>query len=365
MAYKQKEHDYKRIENDIKEGNLSGQKVILLSGHEDYLVKSYEKRIRDIYVNPAAAELDYVMLEGEDTSVDQIISHSDTLPMISEKRVVTIRNYPGLLPASKSFESKSSESKSEDSSANNDSDVKSLISYIDNIPQTTLLIFICERLSAGKALSKKISKEGKSYNFDRLDRKDLSSFIKKRFKSEGKLADDQVVREIMNATGYFERDSDYNLNGIAGDVTKIASFAAEVNVTPSDVSNVLSTSLETDAFALLDTLSRGETGDAMLLINNIMETGESSFKLLGLIISQFELMLGIKEYSLRGKSKNEIMNEMGIKSEFRYRKVEGYISDYSVDQLENILKKLYEVEMNIKTGIYSDKLAMTMFVAGI
>ncbi len=341
MAFKEKEHDYKKLEKDIAGGIIDEQRILILRGHEDYLVKSYEKRIRDLFINPAAAELDYVRLDGESISVDDIISHSDTLPMLSPKRIVSV------------------------SSFSSEEDEGRLSEYLNDIPESTLLIFLGDSIDMRKALGRKMSKAGKSYNFDRLDRKDLSSFIKKRFKSEGKQANDNVIREIINSTGYFDRDSDYNLNCIAGDIVKISSFSRETAITPADVSSVLSTSLETDAFALLDSLSRGSKGDAMLLINNIMDTGESSFKLLGLIISQFELMLGIKEYSIRNMNKDEIMNEMGIKSDFRYKKAAGFAADYSSDKLYDILTKLYEVEKNIKSGIYNEKLAMTMFVSEI
>jgi DNA polymerase-3 subunit delta len=360
MAYKEKEHDYRRIERDIAGDELDQQKVILFYGHEDYLVKSYEKRLKNTYVNPAVSQLDYTLLEGDVTTVDDIISHSDTLPMMSSKRVVTVRNFPGLMPsggvaALREF----------GAATFSDEEVKRLTKYMDDIPSTTLLIFTGSQVDTRKALTKKIIQIGKAYNFTRLERKDLSSFIKKRFKSEGKLADDGVIREIINTTGYFDRDSDYSLNDIAGDITKIASFSSEQVVNPSDVSSVLSTSPETDAFALLDSLSRGNKGDSMLLINNIMGTGESGFKLLGLIISQFELMLGIKEYSQRNMDKAAIMNEMGVKSDYRYKKVSEYTSKYSIEKLSSILQSLYDTEKNIKTGIYNEKLAMTMFISNI
>lgn len=360
MAYKEKEHDYKKLERDLADGVMDDKRVVMLYGREDYLVRSYEKRLIELYVQPAASGLDYVKLDGEMTSVDDIISHVDTLPMMSQKRVVTIYNYPATMASSqRKYVQESGES------SFNDADTKKLTEYLDIIPHTSLLIFAGDSVDTRKALCKKISKIGKSYNFEKLDRKDLSGFIKKRFKGEKKIADDSIIREIINTTGYFDRDSDYSLNSIVNDVVKISSFSQKQIITQADVSNVLSTSLETDAFALLDSLSGGNKGDAMLLVNNIMGNGESGFKLLGLIISQFELMLGIKEYSARKMGKKEIMNEMGIKSEFRYNKVSRYLTGYTVDKLENTLRNLYDVEKNIKTGIYNEKLAMTMFVAGM
>lgn len=376
MSYnaQKKEHDYKKIEKDLAAAAapppdeiFDGCNVVLMYGHENYLVRSYEKKLKDLYVDPAADELDHVMLEGENISVDDIISHCDTLPMLSKRRVVTIRNYPAIesAPAGQKPTGQKPAGQKNEESAIQKEDIKKLSGYIDELPDTTLLIFLCGSVSKNKTLYKKIYGSGKCYDLGRLDRKDLSSFIKKRFKGEGKIAGDEVVKEIINITGYFDRESECNLNEIAGDVIKISSFCHDQIVTPADVSNVLATTLETDAFALLDSLSRGNKSEAMLLTNNILESGESGFRLLGLIISQYELMLGIKEYSERNKSRDEIKNEMGIKSDYRFQKVSGYLGKYSVDDLYSILKKLYDVEKNIKFGIYTEKLAMTMFIAQI
>ena len=335
MAYytQKKEHDYKSIERDLADAVFDEKNVVLLYGHEDYLVRSYEKRLKDIFVEPAAEELDHVKLEGGDITVDDIISHCDTLPMLSGRRVVSISDYPALK------NSKGPSTKEDDKT----SEVTRLAGYLENIPSTTLIIFTNDSISKSKSLYKRITKVGKAYDFDRLDRTDLASFIKKRFKAEGKIADSAVIREIMNITGYFDRDSEYDLNGIAGDVVKISSFSHEDKITQSDVSSVLVTSLETDSFALMDSISAGNRSEAMLLVNNILENGENSFRLLGLVISQYELMLGIREFSERNMDKAAIMNEMGIKSDFRYRKVSGYLGQYSTEKLYDTLKKLYDV----------------------
>lgn len=358
MAYQAKEHDYKRLEADLKNNAFDEIKAVILYGHEDYLVKNYEKRIRNLYIDPACEAIDYVRLEGSSTSVESIIAHLETLPMMSQKRVVTVDNYPALKQSSKV-----GGAENENKDLFLEEDIKRLAEHIENISETSILIFINDTVDTRKSLSKKISKSGKLYNFEKLERKDLTSFIKKRFRAEGKVADDGVIREIINTTGYFDRDSEYNLNAIVNDVLKIASFSKDAEISQTDVSSVLATTLETNAFAFIDSLSKGDSNDAMLLVNNIMGAGESAFKLLGLIISQYELMLGIKELSIRQMNKNEILNELGIKSEYRYRKVSENLNKYSVEDLENILKDLYDVEKNIKSGIYSEKLAMTMFVA--
>jgi DNA polymerase III delta subunit len=76
-------------------------------------------------------------------------------------------------------------------------------------------------------------------------------------------------------------------------------------------------------------------------------------------------MLGYRELKDAGKSYNEIRTTLGYaeKKDFRLRKAAGYADKYSSARLAELLLRIYRVNRDVKTGLYSDKLALTMFVA--
>jgi DNA polymerase-3 subunit delta len=362
-------HGFRQIENDLKTGAAFSQRVILLHGKEAYLTETYAKRLAERFVSNEAAFMDLISVGGDEAAADDVIAACDTLPMLSEKRVVILNNYPG------------------DEKSLSSAGAKALATYIPKIPAETLLIITSAGFSKRSALYKAISASGGAYEFERLSQADLSSFINSRFKSARFAADESIIKEIIAASGYFDRESDCDLFRIAGDLKRIVAYASATpadtaapdaggkpdeglrlraglpQIRHSDVAACMDTAPETDIFALLDAVSAGNKAEAIELATGITAKEESSFQILGLLTSQFELMLGCREMQEKAASYKDMMKTLGISSEFRLKKAAGFASRYSVPQLMKLLSRLYRVEQDIKSGLYNERLALTMFIA--
>jgi len=350
-AYAKKQntpHGYTAIESDLKGGSISAVRCALLCGSEAFLTETYEKRLRNRYVDSAAAMLDAMRFEGDSFQADDVIGACDTLPMLSERRVVVVADMPGGENALKS------------------ENVKRLAEYLPQIPETTLLIITSEAFSKRSALYKAISANGRVYEFGRLDRTDARNFIRGRFKRAGLAADAAAVDEILSVTGYTDREAEGDLYLLDSDVSLIAAYAAaEGRVTVADVRVCLGTSVESDVFAMLDAVSGGSKGRALELAHAITAKNESAFGLLALLTGQFEIMLGYSELKDKGMSFADMANALGIKSEYRLKKAAGFAAKYSERRLLELTHRLYRVEADIKFGVYDERLALTMFIAEV
>jgi DNA polymerase-3 subunit delta len=131
----------------------------------------------------------------------------------------------------------------------------------------------------------------------------------------------------------------------------------------ADVSACIGTSTETNVFALLDAVSAGRKGDAIELVQNITAGDENVFGLIALLTGQFEIMLGYREIKEQKKSISEIAKALNIKSEWRLKKAAGFADKYQARRLTELLDRLYRVDIDIKSGLYKEGLALTMFVA--
>ena len=286
--------------------------------------------------------LDYVKFDGEESGADDIIAGCDTLPMMSSKRVVLLTGNTKAFTASKS---------------------NPLTDYICDIPKSTLLIISDPNFAMRSGLYKEIVNEGKAYKLDALERADAKNFIKGRFQAVGKIVTGQAVDEILKLSDYFGREDRGSLYRLAGDVKRIAAYAEGGEVTISDVSACMGTSIETDVFALLDAVSGGHKGTAMEIAYNITSKYDNTFQLLSLLIGQFEIMLGYSELSMQGLSVPEITKKLGQRSEYRVKKASGYAKYYTTEKLMALLHRLYRVDGDIKSGLYEERLALTMFIA--
>ena len=80
----------KNVMEDIKKGNL--KKVYLFYGEEEFLMDYSLKVIKDKYIDSGLESLNYIVFEGKDTPLDSIYNACETLPFMSQKRIVVGMN---------------------------------------------------------------------------------------------------------------------------------------------------------------------------------------------------------------------------------------------------------------------------------
>ncbi|MBQ2747458.1 MAG: hypothetical protein IJF28_03185, partial [Firmicutes bacterium] len=189
-------------------------------------------------------------------------------------------------------------------------------------------------------------------------------FIIKRFKNAGKVCKTSVINEIVQGSGYYHKETDYTLFNLENDLMKIIAHSEGTEITANDVLGIISGNLESYIFALMDTISSGKKGEAYKLLYSILGKGESVYKILGMIISQYELTLDVKELRERGMSSPEIVKMLGV-HEFRVKKALGIGERYTVDALRKAVSSAYDTDKNIKSGLIGQNLALEMLIAAI
>ena len=348
MAQIEKEHAYKRIDRDIREGTLSS--LLLFYGKEQYLVNWSVNSIIDKYVNEACRALDFTRLDPEKVTVQEIIETCETLSMFSQKRVVVLPDFPPLWGGRlRGF---------------GEAEEKALLSYIKDLPESCILIFTAENADKRKKLYKCIESAGKAFEFGALDEKQLRGFIGKRFRLAGKNAGAQVVEELIASSGYYHKDTDYTIYNLENDIRKIVAHSTGSEIILSDVLCAVAGNLETNVFAMLDAVSRGRKDEAYRLLYNLLGSGENIYMMLSLISSQFELILEVKELKEEGAGLSQMQKTLGV-HEFRIKKAMGFAQRYSKENLRRVLKKIYKVDGDIKTGLIEQNLALELLIAEI
>ena len=355
MAYKaneKKNAGFREIENDIRSGAVDSTAPILLFGDEIFLTNHYMHMLMRIFsgndggMSEAAFDLDVSVFRGEEDDDDSIIAALDTFPMLSKHRVVVVKNHAGL----------SAEGKT------------SLPEIIEQIPETSRLIFTGKSINRTRALYKAITKHGRVYEFTRLSDFDLKAFVQKRFRALNISISPENLEVFCQATGYLEKDSIGDLFGVENEAKKIASFVlgdGRNEVIEADITECMPGVLHADAFAMLDAISSGRKGKAIELLENSLASGESTFRLLSLIIGHFEIMLGYKEMHARGYSLQDIMSILGERYEWRVKNLGRFSDRFAEETLQKTLEKLYATDKNIRSGNIPDRLALTLIFAEI
>lgn len=348
MYKKAVKHSFKVFSENLKAGKI--EKVLLFYGVEQYLVKWAVETLVKKYVNPATVSMDYQILDEDGVTCGQIIEASETFSMFSDRRVVWVKDFRPL-----SSDSARGYSKDE---------VAKLADYLSASNDGTILIFSAEEIKASAALPAALKKHGQCYDFDKIDKAELTSFARKRFRAAGVDIGPSALNLLIEATGYFNRESDYRLFHFANDIQKVIAHCDGNVVRQEDIEEAVCGDLETFVFDMLDGISSGQKDKAFRILYNMLHGGSDPFSVIGAIVSQFEMMLSVKQMREDGMDLKSIHKRLGG-SEYRIKKMIPYTNRFSVDKLKRILSSIYEVDRQIKTGLLDSQLALELFIAGV
>ena len=82
---------FRTFNKDLKDGTVKS--VCLLYGKEQFLVEWAKNALIKKYASDVSIQFDVVSLDGTEVSVDKIIESSETLPVFSEKKLVTVEDF--------------------------------------------------------------------------------------------------------------------------------------------------------------------------------------------------------------------------------------------------------------------------------
>ncbi|WP_324823241.1 DNA polymerase III subunit delta [Sinanaerobacter sp. ZZT-01] len=349
MAYQRKQptvHAYQKVQKEMKDGKL--KQVLFFYGRETYLSNWATEALISKYISPVSKELDVSQFDGTLVNVRDLINTCETLPLFSEKKLVIVKDFVPLSGIKrKGF---------------TEEDEKKLIEYIKDLPKTTMLVFMADTADKRRKLYKGVAEAGAAYEFSPLEEKQLVAFIQKRLKSAERIAKPAAITQFISYTGYYDKESDYDLYCLENDIKKALFFSQTPELTLADFTGTASANMDTNVFAMIDALSKGDKQQGFLLLHNILQSGENTYKILALICSQFELMFCVKEMQTEGLTLSAMVNTLGV-HEFRIKKAVQFAQRYSVDHLRKMLKRAYEVDKNIKSGELEQGLALELLVA--
>lgn len=271
----------------------------------DQKIAEFKRQI----VNP---DLNIENIDGSDLSLERLSSALCSQPLLGGEKLVIISDF---------------ELRDE------------FIPCLNNIPPEIRVVFRSDSVDKRTKFYKLVNERGEVVEFKTYapwEQAELINWIGKRVEGRGKRIADNAARLLQEICGN-------NLRLLDSEIEKIATYIGErQEITEADVST-LASSLETNAFALLDALRNKKLNEVLVVFQSLLKNKEDLFQLLGLIISQYRLMIQIK--SLGGRDLSAIVG-----SPYYIKKCAQNIARFSLEELKNDLYLLLETNLKLKTG---------------
>jgi len=192
--------------------------------------------------------------------------------------------------------------------------------------------------------------------FPFLRNEKLRQWIDKRIKQEGGTISPQALDLLSRLVGS-------NLWIMAGEISKLVSFALGRRIEEDDVRTVVGYSKQANVFNMVDAVLESRASQAQQAIQQLLQMGMAPPYLLFMLARQARLLVQAKELIKKGKSEFEIQNKLGLTSEFAWRKTAEQASRYSFERLKELYHRLLAADLSIKTGKYEPELALNILAA--
>ena len=284
--------------------------IYFLFGEEDFLI---DERLAQL-----TAGVNTETFEGGRVTPGEIYSAVNTISMFAPEKTVVIRD---TVPSDE------------------------LLTPLKNIPAGVTVILTAPGLDKRTKFYKFINEHADVEEFKTFapwEQQELQRWISARVKLAGKTISEGVARRLSEICGN-------NLRLLVSEVEKLVTYIGDrAGINEADV-DALATPGEISVFALLDALRVKNLKEALMIFQTLLRNKEELNQLLGLLATQYRLLLQLK--TLAGKEKDIYkLSRLAGGSPFFVKKCLEDINRFSLDDLKHNIGALLETSLKLKTG---------------
>ena len=307
----------RQLNEDIKSGTF--KRCYLIYGEEAYL----RNQNRDKLVKALSGDINsmnFNRYEGDAADPAQIIDMAETMPFLSDKRVILVEN-------SGFFKNGCPE----------------LAEYLKAPSETTFFKFAEKEVDKRKDMYKVLSKTGFEMSCDAQDENTLKTWIASKVRNEGKTISPRALAFMLERVGT-------DMSNISTELEKLICYCLDKNeITEGDIDAVCANWLTNRIFAMTDAIADQNQKRAIDLYYDLLALKEPPAKILALIARQFNLMLQAKELSSNHRDNSTIASALKI-APFLVSKYTGWARNFTFEELKAALEMCVSNDEAVKTG---------------
>lgn len=325
----------KELKKQWKNGEFG--RCYLFFGAETYLLKDYETALEKALLPEGTEMMNHDIFEEKRATAAAIMDAAETFPFLNEKRLVTVKN-------SEFFQKGGRKEEGE-----------KLKEFLADIPESTCLLFIEEKVEKTSALYKAVSKHGQAVEFKKLTEKDLGTWIKKLCKDNQKQMSESVL-------GLFLQTVDHDMENMEGELLKLIAYKGEESeIKAEDIRAVCTVSLEARVFDLVKAVAEKRPEKAVQIYRTLLSMKESPYMVLSLITRQFRFILETKLLSESGMTNETIAAKLEIR-DFAVKEYLRQSKRFSARVWKDAMKDCLETDLNIKSGKAAEETAVELLI---
>ena len=317
--------------------------VYLFTGPEALVKREALDALRKKLLPPGLEALNDATLEG--VSAQEITDACETMPMMCDRRVVTVRDWAPLLPGK---------------AKNEDADAEWMQKWLDNPPDTCALVFYMRgEMDGRKKLAALLKKKATVVDFQPLTDAELSRWCARRLKPLGKKLTPQALNTLTYMAGR-------ELTRLSGEIDKLADYVGEEReaITDADVKAIVPASLEYNVFELLNSLLAGDMRKGQQTVNSLLMGGQNPVGILSMLTRQVRQLAHMKCALDAGTPVQTVQQQLGMHP-YAAKQTARQCAKLSADWLTALYERCVDADYAVKSGRLRDRDALDALILHI
>jgi DNA polymerase III subunit delta len=321
----------KDLTQSLKQGKI--EPVYFLFGPEAYLRDEAARAIAEEALrNTLLREFNESSFNLLTDDVGSAVAIAEQLPMMSDRRVVHIRNFGKL----------------------RDADEEVLVKYLARPVETTVLIFTADDLDKRKKLARSLM-AGAAFDFQPLKPNDLQTWIKsylKKIKVEIEPRAGHRIMEIVRS----------DLHTVINELNKLAAASLPSGrITTEMVDALISRSREHMNWELSDHLVSGNRTAALKTVRDLLDDGVEPVLLIGLIAGTYRRMALANSLLTQGAAPAKIFSEVRMPP-FKQGAYLSMLRQIDSGAMAQHIQRIAQADLAIKTSKATPRMQVEMLV---
>jgi DNA polymerase-3 subunit delta len=267
-------------------------------------------------------ELNIHIFEGENFTGGDFNEAVSTLPFLSDKKLVIIRDFLAEAP---------------------EEERKSVTDKLESVPEDCLLVFIENKHpDARTALYKKLRTLGQAVEFPDMEKQELIQWIKKQFEKKSAHIGNKEAEILADTVGP-------NLWQMDQEVEKLSLYGQHHPIDRKAIEDLASANLSGSIFKLTDHLAAKNSRMSLKILDTLLLSGDDLFQIFFMIVRHFRILIQTKACVSKKMDRNQIVKETGVHP-FAVTNAISQSKNFSDETLALIYRKLLEIDIDTKSS---------------
>jgi DNA polymerase-3 subunit delta len=317
--------------------SLKQRKILplyLLYGEEEFLIQEALDLIIGTIVDPGVRDFNFNVVYCRNTPASEIVNLAETLPFMSERRLVIAREFDALKAA----------------------EIEALVPYLNNpSPHTCFVMVSGPGRYDKKSVTSAVEAHGAIVRFYPLLDRELVGWIDAWARARGLSIQRDAAEYLWQTVGN-------DLQKIGNELRKVEIYLKDKkSIAYDDVKAVVGDFREYSSFDLAAALGQRKAEKSLLILSRLLQEGEAPVGLLGSIAWNFRRLLQAKAMEAAGMGPDEIMKKLRVIFH-QTGLFKDQMKRYTMDELRKAFSAMLQADRALKSSGLPGRLVLERMI---